>query len=394
MSDLWLLLIPAVIAWGVYAKRNNKPLPRSKKILPKKLSHDYIKGLNFLLNEEPDKAVDLFIKMLEVDSDTVETHLALGNLFRRRGEVDRAIRIHQNLIARPKLETAYRLQSLLALAQDYLSAGVLDRSERLFLELIDLSQHVEISLKSLLTIYEQEKDWKKAIKSAKELANKCKLNMSLQIAQYYCELAEIAYKEKQYDIAIKLSKQALTNNNSCARANIILGRTYSSSKQYRQALNELLAIKKQSPDFYSEAVETIASIYIAQKKKTKLIQFLNDALHEFPKMPVALELANSLPELTGQSQYLQMLKQQVKQHPSIAGLNHLILLQLEDCHPDAKEDLDILHGLAQRLQAEYPDYQCTSCGFCAKHMHWQCPSCKQWDTVKPSFLTEDENENK
>src|ERR1700722_4591820 len=153
---VYFLPILALSAW--YFEWFKKKPPDASKTL----SRDYLVGLNFLLNEQPDKAVDVFIKLLEVDSETVETHLALGSLFRRRGEVDRAIRIHQNLIARPQLSALDRKEALMALGLDYMSAGVFDRAERIFLEVVELGGNREISsLQGLLAIYQQEKAWEK-----------------------------------------------------------------------------------------------------------------------------------------------------------------------------------------------------------------------------------------
>src|SRR6478736_1140125 len=157
MNSFWLFMV--AIAFGVAWYLGYYSRPRRDSIQKMNLPRDYLVGLNFLLNEEPDKAVDVFIKMLEVDSNTVETHLAVGKLFRRRGEVDRAIRIHQNLIARPQLDKVYREQSLFELGQDYFSAGVLDRAERIFLELVEVKSFSAKALRALLDIYQQEKDW-------------------------------------------------------------------------------------------------------------------------------------------------------------------------------------------------------------------------------------------
>src|SRR5579871_2986038 len=153
MSSTWIILVfmSLAAAWYLGYQSRYKNSADRKVNLPR----DYLLGLNFLLNEETDKAVDIFIKMLEVDSDTVETHLAVGKLFRRRGEVDRAIRIHQNLIARPQLEKIYREQSLYELGQDYLSAGMLDRAERIFLDLVNAKTHSAQALRTLIDIYQQ-----------------------------------------------------------------------------------------------------------------------------------------------------------------------------------------------------------------------------------------------
>ena len=162
-----VLPIAIVSSYWVSARNadNNKKDASSRKI-----QHNYFQGVNYLINNEPDRAVDVFVKMLEVDSDTVETHLALGALFRRKGEVNRALRIHQNLIARPQLSIEYKNQALAALGEDYLRAGVFDRAESIFLELVDSSVIQARELKFLLHIYQQEKDWNKAINIAQKLA--------------------------------------------------------------------------------------------------------------------------------------------------------------------------------------------------------------------------------
>lgn len=379
MDNYWLLLLPLAAASGwYYAKRPPKARGKKAKKSPRKLPKDYIKGLNLLLSEEPDKAVDLFIKMLEVDSDTVETHLTLGNLFRRRGQVDRAIRIHQNLIARPKLATEYRLQALLALAQDYQSAGVLDRAEKLYLELIDLGQHLTFSLKSLLAIYEQEKEWEKAIDTARLFSQKTKRDLSIPISQYYCELADIQLKKKQYDQVNRLGKLALQHNKASVRAPLIIAKAYSEQNQYADALNSL---KPVSHTENADVFNLMIDIYRKTNDRTALTQYIQQTLGEHPKMEAAL---NTLTEDNGLSreEKIHITRELLREHPSLAGLNQMIALQLVTAKAEVKEDLLILHGLAQRLQAEQPDYQCKECGFLSKHAYWQCPSCKTWESLE------------
>lgn len=385
VSLLLLLLAAGYLGWYL-AKRGTKTAVFSpKKKAPRRLPKDYIKGLNFLFNEEPDKAVDLFIKMLEVDSDTVETHLTLGALFRRRGQVDRAIRIHQNLIARPKLETAYRLEALLALAQDYQSAGVLDRAEKLFLELIDLGQHLNISLKSLLSIYEQEKEWGKAIDTAKLLMNKSKVDMSVRIAQYHCELAEIALHKKAFDTAERQCRLALQHNLQCARAQLTLANIYFTQGALDGALKALEIIKHVNNE---EAFKLRATIYTQKQDQAALTRAIQDMLEHHPKMHAALEAFSQDKDIDTESK-IKTLRELLRETPSLSGLNELIGLQLQTAKAEVKEDLMILHGLAQRLQAEQPDYQCSECGFYSKQAYWQCPSCKNWETLSPAGSNND-----
>src|SRR3990167_859744 len=187
------------------------------------LPADYFVGLNYLINEQPDKAVDVFILLLEVNSETIETHLALGSLFRRRGEVDRAIRMHQNLIARPQLSKHYRAQALEALGQDYLHAGVIDRDEKLFLELVEMGEKNIPSLRSLLHIYQQEKDWLQAIETAQKLAAVSGETMDPTIAQYYCEIAEQVMEEGAMHQASRYLKRAKAIDPDCVMASLMRG---------------------------------------------------------------------------------------------------------------------------------------------------------------------------
>ena len=168
MQELFWLLLPLAALSGWYAAMASAR-DRTSGASRTLLSPDYFKGVNYLLNEQSDKAVEVFTRALEVDSDTVETHLALGNLYRRRGEVDRAIRIHQSLISRESLRAEERSEAALELGHDYLRAGLLDRAESLFKELVDSDSYVDRALSRLVDIYEQERDWGRAIRTARRL---------------------------------------------------------------------------------------------------------------------------------------------------------------------------------------------------------------------------------
>src|SRR5688500_2471596 len=181
----WLLALPLFFALGWLAARVDiKQLLLESRALPV----SYFKGLNFLMNEQPDKAIEAFIEVVKVDPQTVELHFALGSLFRRRGEVERAIRMHQNLVERTDLVEEQKLAALFELAQDYLKAGLLDRAEELFLKL-EGTPHAEGALKFLLEIYQQEKEWQKAIGAAQKLESVTGQSHQKEIANFYCELA-------------------------------------------------------------------------------------------------------------------------------------------------------------------------------------------------------------
>jgi len=386
INELWLLLLPVAAASGwIAAMRSQRPKNRkSKKYKHLSLPPEYLVGLNFLLNNEHDKALNLFIKMLEVDSDTIETHLALGNLFRRRGEVDRAIRIHQNLIARPNLEVEYRDQALFALAIDYLSAGVLDRAERLFLELISLDAYVSESLRHLLDIYQQESEWEKAIYIAERIGD----NMNVAIAHHHCELAEINIENKNFNRATKCLKQALSVNPNCVRASLLHAQVETISNHHKHAVAHLKNIKNQNQDFFAEAVLPLAKSHRVLGKETELVTYFRDILKDLPKLPVAIMLSKEIQQWRGNKVAANFVANYVRKHPSVAGVHRLVELHLDMTEGKAKDDLLIMHRLTQKLLNEQPPYQCINCGFTAKKIHWLCPGCRRWSTVKPTHILE------
>lgn len=381
MEIFWLLLIFAALisAWYLgYRSHLDKNAARQIN-----LPRDYLVGLNFLLNEEPDKAVDIFIKMLEVDSHTVETHLAVGKLFRRRGEVDRAIRIHQNLIARPQLDKGYRDESLFELGQDYLSAGVLDRAERVFLELVENKAFSAAALHALLDIYQQEKVWENAIQAAKKLSVVTKKNMHHVIAHYYCELAESCLAKGNNEEAARSVKEALEVDKNCVRASLLQAKLEMAQGDFKSALRSLKRIKNQNADFFSEAIDALASCYEALNEEKKLVKYLMGVLNEYPRIPAVLILSERIRKWKGDKVAANFVADYVRRYPSLSGLQLFINLYMSNTEGRARDDLLILQGLMNKLLADKPDYQCVSCGFSGRSLHWQCPGCKQWSTIKP-----------
>lgn len=381
-----LILVCIALAWILGYRARPKQLPPHKSNIPR----DYLIGLNFLLNEETDKAVDVFIKMLEVDSDTVETHLTVGKLFRRRGEVDRAIRIHQNLIARPQLEKAVRDQSLYELGQDYLSAGMLDRAERVFLELANIKSHAPRALQTLIDIYQQAKDWKNAILMAEKYDAITSENMQPIIAQYYCELADLDYAKKRYDEASTYLDRALSADKSCVRASLTQARMLMDQGDYKNALKSLKKIKTQNPDFLSESIELLASCYEKLGDEEKLVMYLKQLLDEYPRVPVALILAERIRKRKGDKVAATFVADYVRRYPSLRGLYTFVNIYISNAEGRAREDLQILQNMMKNLLANKPEYQCNSCGFSGKSLHWHCPGCKQWSTMMPVHGVEEE----
>ncbi len=381
--SVWPLLLPVAALSGWWARGRGKRAKSRRQ--QHTLSQQYLHGLNLLLNEQPDAAVDTFIKLLEVDSHTVETHLALGHLFRRRGEVDRAIRIHQNLIARPQLPTEQRLQALLALGQDYLTAGVLDRAERVLQQVVDTgdNQQAASSLELLLTIYQQEKSWQAAINTAQRLQRLSGKSWQHTIAHYYCELATQRLQADLTDQANKYLKQALSQDRNSVRASLLQAKLAQQQGQLKTAIKTYKRVAEQDPDFISEIIEPLMQCYINQGKAEQGITYLQQLQQRYPHSSIALTLAAHIKQTQGLPAATDFITQQLQHMPSIRGLHQLISWDLLSAHGKIQDKFQTLKDLSQRLLANKPNYQCTTCGFAGKTLHWHCPGCKQWNTVKP-----------
>ncbi len=382
MINLWPLLLPAAAYSGWWIARRQDLSKQSQSNSP--LSHEYVVGLNYLLNEQPDKAVDVFIKLLEVDSDTVETHLALGSLFRRRGEVDRAIRIHQNLIARPQLSTVQRKEALMALGQDYMSAGVFDRAERIFLEVLSLGGERETRpLQGLLAIYQQEKAWEKALEILKKLERATGNSLSSQASHYYCEMAQEAIKAGLDERAQVLIQEALEIDKQSVRASIMLAQLEMKAGHFKQAVRALKKVPEQDHEFLSEIINPLLQCYRELDALDECIDYLEQLLESHPRSSIVFAIGEYLKQEKSEDLAIDFVSSALNRYPSIRGLNRLICWHLESAHGKVRDKLQMLYGITSKFLENKPVYRCGHCGFSGKLLHWHCPSCKQWGRTKP-----------
>ena len=383
LEALWLLL-PVAAGTGWWVARNAaRGMTRDRE--SSGLRSYYFKGINYLLNEQPDKAIEVFIKFLEVDSETVETHLALGNLYRRRGDVDRAIRIHQNLIARDSLSETQRTEALLELSQDYMSAGLLDRAEDLFNELVESTDYRVQALRQLIDIYEQEKDWPKAIASTRKLEKATGNRLGWIIAHYCCEQAGRHRREGDPDRALKHARQARDLHPACVRASLIEADIHAERDEHERAIRSLQRVEEQDPDFLPETIGRLHRSFRALDRIGALDDYLSKLMNRYGWTSVTLGLADIRRESGGSREAIRFISGQLRRRASVRGLDRLLALEIEDQSRAGamSEHLDILKGLTAELLFERPVYKCRHCGFPAKSLHWQCPSCKHWTTIKP-----------
>jgi lipopolysaccharide biosynthesis regulator YciM len=384
MQELVWLLLPIAAASGwLAAIRSARKAESAGGVPASALRSDYFRGLNYLLNEQPDKAIEVFVKVLEVDSETVETHLALGNLFRRRGEVDRAIRIHQNLIARQNLSAQERGDALLELGQDYMRAGLLDRAEGLFQELVRVKPFGARALRHLVDIYQQEKDWDKAADAARQLELITGKPYGGVIAHYYCEQAEERSRDGDHRAALATVQQALDTSSQCVRASMLEGSLLEDLGDYRGAVRAYKRVEQQDPDYLPEVIEPLARCFEALGRPAEIEEYLAYVLERYGGISSALLLAEIKTDREGKGPAIRFLTEQLRRRPSVRGLDHLIHLSLAEVDGTAREYFHILKDLTHKLLENRPVYKCDHCGFSGRTLHWQCPSCKLWGQIKP-----------
>lgn len=381
MQDLLWLLLPLAAAAGWLSARSSKG--KAGRCADSILGPEYIKGLNYLLNEQQDKAIDVFIRMLEVNSDTVETHLALGNLFRKRGEVDRAIRIHQNLAARPGLQDEQRMDALLELGQDYMKAGLFDRAEGLFRELNDNNVHLSSVLPLLLDIYQQEKDWQNAISIAEQMGFVGEQSARIVIAQFCCELAENARATEDIDAALGYLKEAEKYHPHCARARLIRASIARQQGDCVTALKAYAQVVDMDIDLLPVVLDEMHACHAELGTLPAMISFLRNTIPKYSGISPILKLADIVGEEQGDEVAATFIAGELGLRPSVRGLSRFIDFSLAGSDGAARENLMILKNMTDQLLENKPVYACANCGFSGKTLHWNCPGCRQWNTIKP-----------
>lgn len=346
------------------------------------LPKPYLQGLQFLLNEQPDQAIDIFIQLLAADNDNIEIHFALGQLFRRRGEVDRAIRLHQHILARPQLDKQHRQQALLALGKDYLHAGVFDRAERIFQELSRSDNYRTESLQHLLGIYEQEHEWEKAIATAEPLMKLTQKPIAMRMAHYYCELAQSPLHKGNHQQQEQLLKKALSIDKTSARAALLLGDLYCADQAYKQALKYYLRLEEQSSPWLSEAYTGLLTAYTALSQVEKFYQLLHQHIQKPPHAIAIMTLAEFYDETEGHAAARQFLLDMAQRYPNLASLQKLLIWR-EQGQASSDPELTVVTALLEQLGQGSMPYRCQLCGFSAPELHWHCPGCHHWDSVYP-----------
>jgi len=375
----WLLALPLFFALGWLAARIDiKQLLSESRALPM----SYFKGLNFLLNEQPDKAIEAFIEVVKVDPQTIELHFALGSLFRRRGEVERAIRMHQNLVERPDLAQQQKLAALFELAQDYFKAGLLDRAEELFLKL-EGTPHAEEALEFLLEIYEQEKEWRKAISVAGKLETVTRRSHQKEIANFYCELATNEMMHTRPDVARPHLAEALAHHRLCVRANLLLGDLEAAAGRPETAIETWKRIESQNPAYLALVAERLYNAYRQRGRIEEGVNLLRGYLAKYPSLDLLNMVFQGTLESQGTEPAYRLVRDELRRTPTLLGLDKLLEAQLLEAPLERRRDLELIKELVNQHTRSLAMYKCDSCGFRARQYYWHCPACAAWETYSP-----------
>lgn len=376
----WMLLVfPLFFGMGWLAARIDiKELLSESGALPS----SYFQGLNLLLNEQQDEAIEAFIEVVKIDPQTIELHFALGSLFRRRGEVDRAIRMHLNLVERGDLNAEKRQQALFELAQDYLKAGILDRAENCFADLHSTRYEKE-SLDFLLEIYQKEKDWLKAIDMAQRLTTLTGASHGKEAAFFFCELAVAELANKQTESAIIHLEQALSIDPHGVRATMMQGDIEAAAGRFVQAIEIWQRIELQDAQYLPLVSERLLTAYRQSKNENGGIAVLEEYLEKYPSLDLMNVLFNAILQRDGAEAAYKLVRNELRRHPTLLGLDKLLEATLLDVRTERRADVELVKNLVHQRTRALSMYRCKRCGFKAHHFYWHCPACNGWETYSP-----------
>ncbi len=375
----WLIGFPIFFGLGWLAARIDiKQLLTESRALPR----SYFKGLNFLLNEQPDKAIEAFIEVVKVDPETVDLHFALGSLFRRRGETERAIRMHRNLLERSDLAAEQRVQALFELGHDYLKAGLLDRAEEVFGKLRDGPQRLE-ALRRLFEIYQQEKDWQKAIEIARALEAETGQSWQKEIAEFYCEMAAVEATHSRPDAARERLREALKANRKCVRASILAGDLAAAAGRDDEAIEEWKRVETQNPTFLALVAHRLLKSYQAIGDPPTGLTLLRGYLAQYPSLDLLDVVFQATLDAEGPEAAYRLVRDELRRNPTLLGLDKLLEAELLSAPAERRHDLELVRNLVQGQTRRLARYRCENCGFRARQFHWQCPACMSWETYPP-----------
>lgn len=375
--ELWYLIVVPLLFIAGWWFRGLDQRQREQEQRP----GTYYKGINLLLNDQPDKAIDAFIEVVKLDPETIELHHALGNLFSRRGEFDRAVRIHNHLLNREDLPSHERSLALFELGNDYLKAGIYDRAEESFQRLLNEPEYRLDAMRSLLKIYCTEKEWNKAIEVANTLEKQAGENHQVEMGHFHCELAALEMRAKHFDQAKLELEKALQVDRKSVRALIMLGNLSMLNNDPNAALQYWAQVEKVSPEHLTLVMVQIAQAYEAIGQHDQAMNLINRALEDHSSVETLSIALDLIIKSEGEKAAEKFLKEELERRPTLWAYEKLSELRLK-ANPDDSE-LELLTGLLKPYVSRPGRYRCSHCGFKAKGFQWLCPGCSSWGSYSP-----------
>ena len=388
MDPTWLLLLLPLAGLSGWWAAHRTRAQRVDRAPSKALPQPYVRSINFLANDQHDEALDVLVKALEDHDESLEIQLALGTLFRRRGEIEKATQIHQSLISRAGTSPEQKSIVLFELASDYFKAGLLDRAENLLLELGVTENFREASLRLLVQIYESEREWERAIAAAEILDKITSEDLAPQIAQFQCEMAERGLVAGDYAAAKDRAAKALKLDRNCARAIILRGRLEAFSGKHRKAVATWARLCVERPEMLHEVSRLVQTSAQSMNDNEVYLDFLRRAIAVSADERLQLSLADFLLQMGRSEEAEELLRSWSEEQGSLSGLHRLLEIRSgSDVAGEVSGDYQLMRKVAGRLLSEQSGYECRFCGFQGKSMHWQCPGCRHWDTTTPRLNT-------
>lgn len=382
MLELLFLLLPVAMGYGWFMGRNS--VKQSQHTAKQDLSIKYSTGLNYLLSNQQDKAIDYLLETLTLEDDTVEAHFAMANLFRKRGELDRALKVHEHLVRQKHLPTKAKQQAAFELGKDFLSAGLYDRAESMFDSLLKSKVFGLKSLTFLMQIYQSTNDWQQGI-TLKKIIVKSKDKKLLHIlANFYCELATVALEKDEFIEVVELLEEALKCDPNSCRANWLLAKIYENHQQYNEACQCYKAIYGQDAEFFPDVIDQMEKCYLALDAEEEFASFIKKVYDETGGASALIKYLEYLAKKHGPLKAHDYMLSALRRRPTIKGFKHFIKMQMAN-QPDDKEreTLEMIKQLVSAYINIKQRYNCRTCGFNSSTHYWSCPSCHDWEQLKP-----------
>jgi lipopolysaccharide biosynthesis regulator YciM len=344
----------------------------------------YFKGLNFLITNQQDKAIEAFTEAVQANTDSLELHFALGSLFRKRGEVDRAIHLHLHLLEKKQLEPQQKLAVTAELAQDYLKAGLFDRAEELF-ESLDDDRYRQPALRALLEIYVREREWERAIKAATELERISGVPFRVEVANYYCEMAVKSKLANDTHTARFELDQALNANKSCVRANVLLGDLEAEANNHKAAISVWKRIEFQKPEYLGLIAPKLLASFRTLNQIEDGLSLLQTYLQTYQLNSLLSVLYEATLAEQGAENAAKLARNELIKMPSLNTLDLLLqartILETNQPQNGNLQDTQLMQQAVRHAIGNKTAYHCEQCGFKAKYHHWQCPACNAWEAL-------------